>query len=81
MSVIDFFMWSMVGLAAYMGIKSSKEETAEKGRAYYKKAKIAIAFAFLFGALRVCGSLVMVKSLSKKMPRPGPDHHEKRGHH
>jgi hypothetical protein len=68
----------MVGVAAYMGIKSSKEETSEKGRVYYKKAKIAIALAFLFGALRVYGSLKMVKTLSHIMPRPG---NHSNGHH
>jgi hypothetical protein len=69
----------MVGIAAYMGIKTSKEETSDKGRVYYRKAKIAIALAFVFGALRVYGSLRMVKTLSHIMPRPRD--HDKGHHH
>ena len=72
-SIVDLFMWGLVFAAAFLGIRSTKQETSDKSRWYTRRARVCVYIALLFGIGRLVCSFKLVKELSRIMPKKGED--------
>ena len=76
---VDFLMWGCVFVAAICGIKSSKEETADKGRTYFRRAKFFSLMALLIGLMKLHYSFKLVDELKDRLPQRQHGRH-RQGH-